>query len=110
VQLTFCNPSKLEFLTVFGEAQISTDRAKINELWTKLVEAWFPEGEDDPNLTLLCVRPVMAHYWDTENGKLVTFAKILTAAVTGVSMDGSVEGDIDIPLPVEEDLVDTTDL
>jgi general stress protein 26 len=101
-QLTFCNPSKLEFLTIFGEAAISTDRHKIGELWNMLVEAWFPDGEDDPNLTLICVRPSMAHYWDTENGKLVTFAKILTAAVTGASLDAGVEGDIQVA-DIEDD-------
>ena len=96
VQITLCNPSKYEFLVVFGDTIISTDREKIDELWTQLMEAWFPLGQGDPNLTLLCVRPVLAHYWDTENGKLVTLAKILTSAVTGTYMDGSVEGDIEV--------------
>lgn len=96
-QLTFCNPSKIEYMALFGEAEISTDRAKIDELWTMMAEAWFPEGQTDPNLTLLCVRPTLAHYWDTESGKLVTLAKILTSAVTGGRMDvGSVEGDIEV--------------
>ncbi len=96
IQLTFCNPSKMEFLVVFGEASISTEPEKIEELWTVLIEAWFPEGQNDPNLTLICVKPTHSHYWDTENGKLVTFAKILTSAVTGVAMDGGVEGDIEL--------------
>jgi len=93
VHLIFSNPSKIEYLTVFGEATISVDPVKAKELWSKFVEAWFPEGPDDPNLTLISVRPVMSHFWDTENGKLVTFAKILTAAITGNEADeGGVEG------------------
>ena len=97
VQLTFCNVAKIEYLVVFGEASISKERRKIDELWTKIAEAWFPGGKDDPNLTLLCVRPISAHYWDTENGKMITFAKILTAAVTGnPNDDGSVQGDIKV--------------
>lgn len=91
--LIFCNPAKIEYFTVFGETTISTDPVKIKELWTKIAEAWFPDGQDDANLTLICVRPVMTHYWDTENGKLITFAKILSSALTGTNRDsGGLEG------------------
>lgn len=96
-QLIFCNPDRIEYFTIFGETTISTDRGRIEQLWSKFVEAWFPDGPDDPNVTLLCVRPILAHYWDTENGKLVTFAKILTAAVTGgATDDGGIDGKLDI--------------
>jgi general stress protein 26 len=91
--LIFCNPAKIEYFTVFGETTVSADSTKIGELWNKLAEVWFPEGPDDPNLTLICVRPVMTHYWDTENGKLITFAKILTSALAGIYRDpGGQEG------------------
>ncbi|MES2661392.1 MAG: pyridoxamine 5'-phosphate oxidase family protein [Verrucomicrobiota bacterium] len=97
VQLIFSNTSKIEYLTVFGEATLSTDREKAEELWSKFVEAWFPEGPDDPNLTLISVRPITSHFWDTENGKLVTFAKILTSALTGREADeGGVEGKLTV--------------
>lgn len=95
-QLAFCNTAKIEFLAVYGETTISKDPAKVDELWSKIAEAWFPLGKDDPNLTLLCVRPTQAHYWDTENGKLVAFAKMLTAAVTGSRTEVGVQGDIEI--------------
>ena len=93
-QLIFANESKIEYLTVFGETTISTDKAKIDELWNKIAEAWFPDGVSDPNLTLLRVRPTQAYYWDTENGKLVAFAKMLTAAVTGVPAKVGVQGTV----------------
>jgi general stress protein 26 len=97
VQLIFSNNSKIEYLTVFGEATISTDREKAKELWSRFVEAWFPDGPDDPNLTLISVRPVTSHFWDTENGKLITFAKILTSALTGNATDeGGVEGKLNV--------------
>lgn len=100
-QLSFCNPSNMEFLTIHGEVTILRDPVKIEELWNPLVGAWFPGGQQDPNLTLLRVRPVTAHYWDTENGKLVTFAKILTAAITDKAADGGIHGDLDVS-PTEE--------
>lgn len=94
-QLIFSNPSKLEYLVVSGTTTITRERRKIDELWSKDVEAWFPKGKDDPNLTLLRVEPTSAHYWDTESGKLVTYAKILIAAVTGKGGENiGVEGDL----------------
>ncbi len=96
VQLIFANHSNYEFLTVYGTATISQDREQIERLWNRMVEAWFPEGKEDSNLTLIRVQPTIAHYWDTENGKLVTMAKILTAAATGSEMDTGVEGSLNV--------------
>lgn len=96
VQLIFANNSDMEFLTVFGTASVSQDRAQIDRLWNRMAEAWFPKGKDDPNLTLICVQPAFAHYWDTEDGKLVTMAKLLTKAATGSDIPISQEGDLNV--------------
>lgn len=95
VQLIFTNSSKQEYLTVFGAAEISRDREQIGRLWNRMVEAWF-DSPDDPNVTLICVHPQQVHYWDTENGKLITMAKILTAAITDGEMNIGVEGKLDV--------------
>lgn len=96
-QLIFSNVSRGEYLTVYGETLVCRDPVKIEELWSKSVEEWFPAGKDDPELTLLRVRPVLAHYWDTEDGRLVTLAKNLTSAITGQpSDDGGVDGNLKV--------------
>jgi general stress protein 26 len=96
-QLVFCNPSKIEYLTVYGQTTIVRDRAKAEQLWNKFAEAYFPEGITDPNLTLLRVLPIQSHFWDTENGKLVTYARILISAVSGGKMDeGGIEGELKV--------------
>jgi general stress protein 26 len=92
VQLFYVNTSDSEYLTVFGKAYISTDRQKIDEVWKPLAKAWFTEGKDDPRITLLKVVPEEAYYWDTKTNKMVAMLKILTAAVTGQTMDDSVQG------------------
>ncbi len=96
VQLIFSEPKDTKYVVVYGNASVETDRGKIDELWNQMVKAWFPDGKDDPNLTLLKVRPLKAHYWDTENGKMITMAKIMIASVTGTMEDGSVEGDLQV--------------
>lgn len=95
VQLIFGNNSDMEFMTIYGTASISTDKAQIDRLWNRMVEAWF-DGKDDPNVTLICVQPTVAHYWDTEGGKLVTMAKMLTRAATGADIEVGQEGDLNV--------------
>lgn len=95
VQLIFTNTPDMEFLTVFGTASISTDKDLIERLWDGMVEAWF-DGKDDPNVSLICVQPAAAHYWDTEDGKLITMAKILTRAATGSDIAVGEEGDLSV--------------
>lgn len=92
VQLFYVNTPDSEYLTVFGKAYISTDRQKIEEVWTPMAKAWFTEGKDDPRITLLKVVPEEAYYWDTKTNKMVAMLKILTAAVTGKTMDDGVQG------------------
>lgn len=96
VYLMYSDTSKQHYLSVSGLAEIVFDRQKIEELWTPLAKAWFEEGKDDPDITLLKVIPGNGHYWDTKNGKLISTIKIAIAALTGESMDGGVEGDVKV--------------
>jgi len=95
VHLLFTNTPEMEFLTVYGTATISTDRELIDRLWNGVVEAWF-DGKDDPSVSVIGVQLASAHYWDTEDGKLVTMAKILTRAATGSDIPVGQEGDLSV--------------
>ena len=96
VQLFFSNPSKYEFLSVYGKASITRDRKKIDELWTNIAKAWFPEGKDDPSVTVIKVTPEEGFYWDTKDGKLVSMIKILASAVSGKTLEEGVEGTVSV--------------
>lgn len=96
VQLFFANKSSSEYLSIYGEASEIQDKEKAKELWTPLAKTWFTEGVDDPNLTLLMVKPLDAYYWDTKDGKAVSLIKIAVGAVTGKTMDGGIEGKLEI--------------
>ena len=96
VQLIFAKPSSTQFLSLYGEARIFTDQEKIKDLWTPIANAWFEEGKNDPNVTVLKVSPSEAYYWDTPNGKMITLLKIAAAAVTGSNMDTGEQGKLEI--------------
>lgn len=96
VQLFFLNTGKYEFLSVYGRATISRDRAKIEELWSDIAKAWFEEGKDDPRITVIKVAPEEGYYWDTKSGKLVSMLKIAASAVLGKTLEEGVEGTIEV--------------
>lgn len=96
VQLMFAHPGDFKFLTVYGEASLSADQSRIDKYWNKMVEGWFEKGREDPDITLIQVKPQDMHYWDTKEHKMISFAKVLWSSVTGTKTDPGVEGDITI--------------
>jgi general stress protein 26 len=92
VQLFFSNPGDSEYMTVYGTAQISQDRQRIEELWNPFVKAWFTEGKDDPRISVIKVIPEEAYYWDTKHTKMISMMKIMVSAAIGKTMDDSLEG------------------
>jgi general stress protein 26 len=97
VRLLFANPGKEVYLDLQGEAQVLTDRDKINELWSPMASSWLPGGDQDPNLCLIEVRLSQALYWDQEHGKMVEFLKVVRSAFTGLPANEVVSGEIRIP-------------
>lgn len=96
VQLLFQGSSYDSFLTIYGEAIISTDKNVIKELWNPMMKTWFTEGIDDPRITVIQVAAQEGYYWDTKHGKLVSFIKRLAGAATGTTLDDSIQGNISI--------------
>ncbi len=92
VQLLFQGSHFTDFMSLFGKATISTDKAKIKELWEPMVKNWFTGGEDDPRITVIKVEPQNGYYWDTKHGVIVSFAKQVAGMLTGKTMDDSIEG------------------
>ena len=96
MQLFYSNTGSSEYLSIYGTAEIVFDQQKIDELWNPIAKAWFKEGKTDPEISLIKVTPENAYYWDTKNSKMVDFAKMVASAVTGKTMDGGVEGRLEV--------------
>lgn len=86
VQLFFSHPGKSSYLVVNGEAEIILDKAKIEELWSPIAKIWFKEGKNDPNISVIKVKPSSAYYWDTDGNQMINFLKIVASVVTGTNL------------------------
>lgn len=71
------------WLSLSGTASVVDDRARKNELWNEFVQAWFPNGPDDPDVVLLKVDADSAEYWNTPGGKPRALFEMAKARVTG---------------------------
>lgn len=83
VNLSFADADDSNYVSVSGTGQEIDDQAKVDELWSPQVKAWFPEGKEDPELTLLKVHIDMAEYWSASDSKMVRFFQQAAAVVTG---------------------------
>ena len=61
------------FLSISGKARIDTDLQAARKLWSPLMKAWFPDGPDDPQLTVIHVEPSCAEFWDREGLRQLEF-------------------------------------
>lgn len=92
VTLYFQGSAHSDFLVLEGAATVSTDRARIEELWEPVLKTWFTEGIDDPRISVIKVVPTDGYYWDTKHGNAVAGIKMLIGAALGKTMDDSIEG------------------
>ncbi len=70
VNVAFSNPKDSEWTSVSGTAEIVHDRAKMEELYTKFLEVWFPDGLETPGIALIKVHADTAEYWDASDSKV----------------------------------------
>jgi general stress protein 26 len=84
------------WISIDGEAGVVEDQAKKNELWNSWVEAWLPQGADDPNVVLLKVDAHSAEYWDTPGGTVASLLSFAKSKVTGEPYQGTERDTVDL--------------
>lgn len=70
------------YACVGGELRAEPDRARMDKYWNAHVAAWYPEGKDDPRLTLLRFDARDAEVWISEAGPIRYAFEIARANAT----------------------------
>jgi general stress protein 26 len=70
-----------------GTLALSQDRERIEKFWSPVVAAWYPDGKDDPHLTLLRMDLEDAAVWLSEAGPVRFAFEIARANLTGRKPD-----------------------
>lgn len=83
VNLGYSDPKKQTYLSLAARAAISHDRAKMEELYTPALEAWFPQGLETPGICLLRVDGESAEYWDSPANPVAHLLGLVKAKTSG---------------------------
>jgi general stress protein 26 len=83
-----------EWVSVAGTAEVVTDRQLIHEMWNQVVEAWFPDGPDTPEVVLLHVGSDSAEYWTSPGGTAATVLQWIKSKVTHSPMSVGESGTV----------------
>jgi general stress protein 26 len=95
VNISYASPEDDTYVSVSGRVIFSNDRDKIAKLWKTEHTAWFPEGQDDPNILLMKIMVEQAEYWDTTSNTFMKITGFLKAMATGEASDGGENKKID---------------
>jgi general stress protein 26 len=75
------------FVVAAGSAQLSRDPELIRRLWSPTYRAWFPEGKDDREATVIRVAVERIDYWEPPSNRVVRLAQAAKAVLTRRAVD-----------------------
>lgn len=78
-----------------GRLTLQHDRARMDKYWNAVVAAWYPEGKDDPQLTMLCFDADDARVW-LSDGPVKFFYEIAKANATKTTPDVGKRANLDL--------------
>jgi general stress protein 26 len=87
---------RTEWVSVAGTAEVVTDRRLIHDMWNQVVEAWFPDGPDTPEVVLLHVDSDSAEYWTSPGGTAATVLQWIKSKVTNSRMSVGESGTVEL--------------
>jgi general stress protein 26 len=67
VNVSFTSSDKQRYISISGIAELVKDLNKMQELWKPELQAWFPQGLNEPDIALLKITINRADYWDSQS-------------------------------------------
>jgi general stress protein 26 len=83
VGLSYADRGDNSYVSISGPARLVRDQARIDALWSPAMSIFFPQGKDDPNLTLVRVEIERAEYWNGPGTLVGKMLYLAAAAITG---------------------------
>ncbi|MGY5883817.1 pyridoxamine 5'-phosphate oxidase family protein [Modestobacter lacusdianchii] len=84
------------WVSLTGHAVVIDELERKKKLWNKAVEAWFPDGPEDPDIVLLRVEAASAEYWNSPGGRIASAISFAKAKATGQPYSGGENERVDL--------------
>lgn len=80
IGLSYASEDEKNYVSVSANAELSSDQAKLDELWSPVYNAFFEHGKEDPNVQLIKVVPHGVECW-LSGSSTVNIFKMAAAAL-----------------------------
>jgi len=80
IGLSYATQDEKDYVSVSANAELPTDKDKLNELWSPVYNAFFEHGKEDPNVQLIKVVPHGIECWLSGSSTINMF-KMAAAAL-----------------------------
>lgn len=80
IGLTYATQDEKNYVSISGDAELSTDKDKLDELWSPTYNAFFANGKEDESVQLIKVVPHGVECW-LSGSSVVNVFRMATAAV-----------------------------
>lgn len=81
---------------IHGELSVAHDRERIDRYWNPVLAAWYPDGKDDPHLTLLRFEADDGRIWVSKSGPVRFMFEIAKANLTKTLPDAGSVADVNL--------------
>ena len=83
IGLAYATQDSKNYVSVSANAELPTDRAKLEELWSPVYDAFFEQGIDDQNVQLIKVVPHGIECWISGSSTINIFKMVAAALQEG---------------------------
>lgn len=80
IGLTYATQDEKNYVSVSGDAELPNDKAKLDELWSPVYDAFFANGKEDENVQLIKIVPHGIECW-LSGSTVVNMFKMAAAAL-----------------------------
>src|SRR3954451_16003082 len=95
-QVNVSTSGSSSWVSLTGHAVVIDDLEKKRKLWNTVVEAWFPDGPEDPDVVLLRVDAASSEYWDSPGGPRASVVSFARAKLPDRAYDGGENEPVDL--------------
>lgn len=85
------------WVSLTGTATLVEDDARKRDLWNPVLDGWFEQGPESPEIVLIRVDATSAEYWTTgPGGRVATLVQLVKAKVSGERFEGGESERVDM--------------
>ena len=88
VGLSYASQDDKDYVSISGNAELSTDKAKLDELWSPVYNAFFEHGKEDETVQLIKIVPHGAECWLSGSSTINMFKMAVAALQDGKTAEG----------------------